>query len=85
MNTEIGRPSGGGPVANQTESKYTRVNLTFEGHFSAIQKTVTELEFRMPQITLESLNVAPKVQGNRSDELPNLKIQLNYLCWHRPN
>ena len=83
-NTEIGQPTSASPVASQTENPFSRVNLVFEGHYLAIQETITELEFRMPQLSLESLTVTPNIQISGPDRLPSLKVKLNYLCWKRP-
>lgn len=84
QNTEIGQPSSASPIASQTESNFSRVNLAFEGHYSAIQETVTEIEFRMPQLSLESLSITPNVQRVGAGKLPGLKVKLNYLCWLKP-
>ncbi len=84
QNTEIGQPTSASPIASQTENDFSRVNLAFEGHYLAIQQTITELEFRMPQLSLESLSISPNVIGGGKGRLPKLKIKLNYLCWHKP-
>jgi len=83
-NTEIGQPTSASPIASQTESSFSRVNLGFEGHFSAIQESITELEFRMPQLSLESLTISTNIAGTGSGKLPSLRVKVNYLCWHRP-
>lgn len=84
QNTEIGQPTSASSIASQTENSFSRVNLAFEGHYSAIQETVTEIEFRMPQLSLESLSITPNIQRAGSGKLPRLKIKLNYLCWQKP-
>ena len=83
QNTAIGRPGGVSRIAGQSKNRYSRFSLVFEGHYQPILKTVTELEFRMPLITLESLNMKPVVRSRGSDEPPKIEIELNYLCWHR--
>ncbi len=84
QNTEIGQPTSASPIASQTENNFSRVNLAFEGHYSAIQEAVTEIEFRMPQLSLESLSITPNIQGVGPGKLPRLKVKLNYLCWLKP-
>ena len=81
QNTAIGRPSGVSQIAGQSEHRYSRFSLVFEGHYQPILKTITELEFRMPLITLESLDMKPVGRGRGSKQ--KIEIELNYLCWHR--
>ncbi len=84
QNTAIGNPGGASQIAANTENNHSRVNLTLEGHYSAIQKTVTELEFRMPMISLESMTMRPIEGKNSKGSRPHIRVELNYLCWHRP-
>ena len=81
LRTELSRPSSRSPIASATENEYSRFKLSFEGGFGPMQRTLAELEMRMPQLVLESLEVLPG-RNNSADELPKLQFDAVYLCGH---
>lgn len=80
LRTELSRPSSRSPIASATENDYSRFKLSFEGGFGPMQRTLAELEMRMPQLVLESLEVLPG-RDNRSGGSPKLQFNAIYLCW----
>jgi len=80
MRTELSQPNARSPIAGSTEHDFSRFKLSFEGGFSPMQKTMAELEMRMPQLVLESLEVTPD-RNNVSGGIPNLRFDAVYLCW----
>ena len=54
LRTELSRPSSRSPIAAATENEYSRFKLSFEGGFGPMQRTLAELEMRMPHLVLES-------------------------------
>lgn len=81
LRTELSRPSSRSPIASATENEYSRFKLSFEGGFGPMQRTLAELEMRMPQLVLESLEVLPG-RDNVSGGVPKLQFDAVYLCWH---
>lgn len=80
VRTELSRPSSRSPIASTTENDYARFKLSFDGGFGPMQKTMAELEMRMPQLVLESLEVSTS-SGNYPGSTPKLKFDAVYLCW----
>lgn len=84
LRTELSRPSSRSLLAASTENSHARFKLSFEGGFGPMQRTMAELEMRMPQLVLESLEVSPG-SGNYSGSVPRLKFEAVYLCWQDPS
>ena len=80
LRTELSRPSNRSPIASATENEYSRFKLSFEGGFGPMQRTMAELEMRMPQLVLESLEVLPG-RNNIKGKSPKLRFDAIYLCW----
>ena len=78
---ELSRPQSTSPFAGSTENHYDRFLVSFEGGFGPMQRTLAELETRMPQLTLESLNVGPSAQAANDPGPRKLKFVATYLSW----
>ncbi len=80
IRTELSRPTSRSPLASSTENPHSRFKLSFEGGFGPMQSALAELEMRMPQLVLESLDIQPVVDsgGSRS----KLRFDATYLAWH---
>ena len=81
LRTELSRPTARSPIAGTTENEYSRFKLSFEGGFGPMQRTLAELEMRMPQLVLESLKVTPGRSNNLPGGVPKLQFDAVYLCW----
>ncbi len=77
--TEMGRLPGNGGLGAKTEHPYSKMQLRFEGGFKPMQLLLAELEAEMPQLVLESIQVAPKASSD--NESRTLQFSLVYHCW----
>ncbi|MCB1230047.1 MAG: hypothetical protein KDN19_07270 [Verrucomicrobiae bacterium] len=80
IRTELSRPTARSPLAGSTDNPHSRFKLSFEGGFGPMQMALAELELRMPQLVLESLEIKP--QTSSSTGTPKLSFEATYLAWH---
>jgi len=81
MRTELSRPSARSPLASSTDNPHSRFKLSFEGGFSPMQTALAELEMRMPQLVLESLEIKPYRDSGGTGR-DRLRFDVTYLAWH---
>tara|TARA_R110000850_G_scaffold130654_1_gene251226 strand:- start:2178 stop:2747 length:570 start_codon:yes stop_codon:yes gene_type:complete len=81
--TAMGKATGGSTISSRTENPNSRIELSFEGGFKAMQLLMAELETVMPHLFLESLAITTPPAAAES-EGGNLKFRVTYLCWEKP-
>lgn len=81
--TEFSRPGTRSPLAGSTQNPHSRFKVTFEGGFGPMQTLLADLEVRMPQLVLESIEVTP-VQDPSPKAKSRLRFDASYLAWHEP-
>lgn len=80
VRTEFSRPGTGSALASKTKNPFTRFNLSFEGGFGPMQTLLTELEVRMPQLVVESLQMKPVADPGPKSK-GRLRFDVTYLAW----
>ncbi|MCB1076831.1 MAG: hypothetical protein KDM64_03285 [Verrucomicrobiae bacterium] len=78
--TEFGRPGTQSALAGGTKNPHSRFRLSFEGGFGPMQTLLAELETRMPQLTLEGLDISP-ISDADSKSKGKLRFDVTYLAW----
>lgn len=79
--TEFSRPGTRSPLGGATANPHSRFKLTFEGGFGPMQTLLADLELRMPQLALESIEIVP-VQDSSPKAKSRLRFDASYLAWH---
>ncbi len=78
---EIGRGGQAG-LAKGTEADASSIMLTFEGGFGPMQSLMAELESRIPQLVLDSINISVGKPTGRGDE-KGLTFIVIYSAWSK--
>lgn len=81
--TEFSRPGTKSPVAGATENPHSRFKLSFEGGFGPMQTLLAELELRMPQLMLESIEITPATEVGANAK-SRLRFDASYTAWQDP-
>lgn len=68
----VNKETGIGAVSEQPSLSFT---LAFSGTFSALQESLLTLESKMPNLSLNSLELSPQTNG------PLLEAKLSYSAW----
>jgi len=80
MMLEGKRLDGNGLFAKAVETPSERFSMIFEGGFGPMQEFLSELEVKMPQLSLESIEIDV---GSPIGREKNLRFKVTYLAWQK--
>jgi len=74
--------SSRGGFGDGLEARANLFDLTFEGGYGPMQKTLAELEALMPQLVLERLKITPGTHTGQGYQR-SLKFEVTYMAWSK--
>lgn len=78
--TAMGQAGGASSIGLASGLPHSRITLSFEGYYQAMQSVMARLEAKIPTLILEDLEIVRNPSNNRS-ERNVLLFQVTYINW----
>lgn len=78
--TAMGQAAGASSIGSASGLSHSRITLSFEGYYQAMQSVMARLEAKIPTLILEDLEVVRNPSNNRTDR-NILLFRVTYINW----
>ena len=78
--TAMGQAAGASSIGSASGISHSRITLSFEGYYQAMQSVMARLEEKIPTLILEDLEVVRSRSNSRSEQNV-LQFHVTYINW----